>query len=97
MCDNSTKYVVNAIPYLGKGTVPGGQVAADFYVDKLVISIKSSNQNLTMDNWFCNVSLILSLLYDEKLTVIGTIKKKTKVNFQNQFTDLKYQNRTLNT
>lgn len=82
MCDNSTKYVVDAIAYLGKGTVPDGQ-AAEFYVKKLVTSIKSSNRNLTMDNWFCNVPLILSLLNDEKLTVIGTIKKKkkTKGNF----------------
>lgn len=32
MCDISTKYVVDAIPYLGKGTVPDRQVAADFYV-----------------------------------------------------------------
>lgn len=79
MCDNANKYVIDSIPYLGKGTVSNGLVAADFYVKNLVKSIKGSNRNLTMDNWFCNVPLIQSLLHDDKLTVIGTIKTS---NFQ---------------
>lgn len=96
MCDNSTKYVIDATPYLGKGTVPDGQVAADFYVKKLVTSIKGSNRNITMDNWFCNIPLTLSLLHDEKLTVIGTIKKNKK-ELPIQFTDPKFQNRKSDT
>ncbi|KAL4143991.1 hypothetical protein QTP88_006236 [Uroleucon formosanum] len=96
MCDNATKYVIDSIPYLGKGTVPNGQVAADFYVKNLVKSIKGSNCNLTMDNWFCNVPLIQSLLHDDKLTVIGTIKKN-KRELPTQFTDIKFQNRTSDT
>lgn len=96
MCDNATKYVIDSIPYLGKGTVPNGQVAADFYVKNLVKSIKGSNCNLTMDNWFCNVPLIQSLLHDDKLTVIGTIKKN-KRELPTQFTDIKFQYRTSDT
>jgi len=36
MCDNSTKYVIDSIPYMGKGTVPNGEVAADFHVKNLI-------------------------------------------------------------
>ncbi|XP_060879204.1 piggyBac transposable element-derived protein 4-like [Metopolophium dirhodum] len=96
MCDNATKYVIDSIPYMGKGTVPNGQVAADFYVKNLVKSIKGSNRNLTMDNWFCNVPHIQSLLHDDKPTVIGTIKKN-KRELPTQFTDIKFQNRTSDT
>jgi len=92
MCDNSSKYVIDAIPYLGKGTVPNGLVAADFFVKQLVASIKGSNRNVTMDNWFCSIPLVLSLLKEEKLTVIGTIKKN-KREFPIEFTDLKFQKR----
>lgn len=75
MCDNLSKYVIDAEPYLGKGTVPNGIVAADYFVKKLVTSIKGSNRSVTMDNWFCNTPMVISLLKEEKLTVIGTIKK----------------------
>ncbi|XP_035210463.1 uncharacterized protein LOC118184844 [Stegodyphus dumicola] len=30
ICDNSTKYMMNAVPYLGSGSVPRGMVAADY-------------------------------------------------------------------
>lgn len=62
MCVNSSKYVTDAVPYLGKGTVPNGLVAADFFVKQLVVSIKGSNCNVTMDNLFCNIPLVLFLL-----------------------------------
>ena len=75
ICDNSSKYFIDSIPYLGKRIVLNRYVAADLYVKNVVKSIRGSNYNLTMDNLFCNVPLILSLLHDDKLTVIGTIKK----------------------
>jgi len=45
-----------------------------------------------MDNWFCNIPLVLSFLKEEKLTVIETIKKN-KRELPTKFTDLKFQKR----
>lgn len=76
MCDNSTKYMLNAIPYLGKGTVTNNQPVADYFVQKLVgPTISGSNRNVTMDNWFSNIPLAKHLLEECKITMVGTIKK----------------------
>lgn len=50
MCDNSTKYLLDAIIYVGKGTVKAGKPVAATLVNRLVESIKGSNGNVTMDN-----------------------------------------------
>lgn len=75
MCDNSTKYMVDARVYLGKGTVPANRSAAEFFVRELVASVENTNRNLTMDNWFTSVSLTQHLLFEKGLTVVGTIKR----------------------
>ncbi|XP_035210270.1 uncharacterized protein LOC118184673 [Stegodyphus dumicola] len=92
ICNNSTKYMMNAVPYLGSGSVPRGMVAADYFVNKLTETIKNSNRNVTMDNWFSNVPLVEKMLKEDKLTVVGTIKKN-KREFPPEFTDVKYQER----
>lgn len=92
ICDNGTKYMMNAIPYLGKGSVPKGIVAADYFVDKLTETIKTTNRNVTMDNWFSNVPLAEKMLKEDKLTMVGTIKKN-KREFPQEFTDAKYKER----
>ncbi|XP_057662243.1 piggyBac transposable element-derived protein 4-like [Diorhabda carinulata] len=95
LCDNSTKYMVDAIPYLGKdsettrGNVPG------YYVEKLVETIKSSNRNLAMDNWFMSIPLAQKLLNEYKLTVIGTIRKN-KRELPEEFVDIKFEKRGVN-
>jgi len=96
MCDNSTKYMISAIPYCGKGTVPSNVSASNYFVEQFVSSVKGSNRNITTDNWFTNIPLTQKLLKDYKLTVIGTIKKN-KREFPVEFTDLKYSNRAVNT
>ena len=51
----------------------------DFYTqEKLNINIVIKGNFITIDNWFYNVPLIQSLLQDEQLTVIGTIKKNKR-------------------
>lgn len=92
ICDNSTKYMMNAVPYLGSGSVPRGMITADYFVNKLTETIKNSNRNVTMDNWFSNVPLAEKMLKEDKLTMIGTIKKN-KREFPPEFTDVKYQKR----
>lgn len=61
MWDSSTKYMIDAMPYLGKGTVPDGKPAADFFVDELTKTIAGSNRNVTFDNWFSSISLAKKL------------------------------------
>lgn len=92
MCDNATKYMISALPYCGKGTVPTNEPAANYFVERLISSVKGSNRNITMNNWFTSVPLTQKLLADYKLTVIGTIKRN-KREFSNEFIDLKYINR----
>jgi hypothetical protein len=92
MCDNNTKYMLNALPYLGKGTVKGQMSVADFFVNELVEPIIGTNRNVTMDNWFTSVPLAEKLLKEKKLTVIGTIKKN-KRQLPPEFTNLKHDGR----
>lgn len=96
MCDNATKYIISAIPYCRKGTVPSNTPASNYFVEYLVSSVKGSNRNITMDNWFTNIPLAQKLLKNYKLKLIGTIKKN-KREFPNEFTDLKYSNRATDT
>jgi len=32
-CDNATKYMISALPYCGKGTVPANEPAAHYFVE----------------------------------------------------------------
>lgn len=76
LCDVSTKYMVDAIPYLGKSTKTDGKPLATHFVQELTKSIHGSNRNITMDNWFTSIPLAETLLCDPyKLTVIGTVRK----------------------
>lgn len=93
MCDNSTKYMVNALPYLGKGTVPTKQPVADFFVEKLVApTVSGSNRNVTIDNWFTSIPLAKRLYNESKLTMVGTIKKN-KRELPKAFTNPKFSDR----
>ncbi|GFT10965.1 piggyBac transposable element-derived protein 4 [Nephila pilipes] len=90
ICDNSTKYTMNAVPYLGSGNVTKGMVAADYFAKKLNETIKNSNGYVTMDNWFSKVPPAEKMLKEDKLTIVGMIKKN-KREFPLEFTDVKYQ------
>lgn len=93
LCDNSSKYMVNALPYLGKQIVPAKKPKADFFVEKLVNgTVSGSNRNITMDNWFISVPLALHLLEECHLTTVGTIKKN-KRELPPEFKDPKYKSR----
>ncbi|KAJ4425683.1 hypothetical protein ANN_27879 [Periplaneta americana] len=45
----------------------------EFYVKELTKTLRGSNRNITVDNWFTSVKLADDLLKD-KLTLVGTIR-----------------------
>lgn len=76
MCDSSTKYMIDCITYAGRGTAPPGS-SSEFYVDRLVQTIKNTNRNVTFDNWFTTIPL-MSKLAHEGLTAVGTVRKNKR-------------------
>lgn len=75
MCDSGTRYIIDAMPYLGKGTnierVPLGK----YVVKELARSIYGSNRNVTTDNWFTSIPLAKHLLQQSyKLRIVGTLR-----------------------
>lgn len=47
-------------------------------VKRLIMPISGTGRNVTMDNWFTSVPLAKSLLEDNNLTMIGTLRKNKK-------------------
>ena len=79
MCDVGTKYMINAIPYLGKGTRTGGLPLGDYFVRELSRPIWGSNRNITMDNWFTSIPMAEELLKPPyNLTIVGTLRKNKR-------------------
>lgn len=75
MCDSGTYYMIDAIPYLGKGTNTGGLPSGEYFVKELTHTIRGSNRNVTTDNWFTSIPLAKSLLLEPyKLTIVGTLR-----------------------
>lgn len=54
--------MIDAIPYMGKGTNTNGEPLATFFVKQLTETIQGSNRNVTKDNWFTSVPLAKELL-----------------------------------
>lgn len=79
LCDSGSKYMVDAMPYLGKGTVTGNLPLGEYYAKELTKSIHGTNRNKTMDNWFTSVPLAKSLFQKPyNLTVVGTLRSNKK-------------------
>lgn len=76
ICDASTKYMLGGIPYLGKqGTRPRDGVNLGHYLTReLTRPYHGSNRNVTTDNWFTSVPLILDLLNNCGMTLVGTVR-----------------------
>lgn len=67
-------------------------MATEHYVKQIIGTIKGSNRNLTMDNWFNTIPFAELLLKEFKLSCVGTIRKnKTKIPAE--FVDPKYKQR----
>ena len=74
ICDASTFYPLKAKPYLGKeGDVPQRGLAQKVVLD-LSMPFNNSGRNITMDNYFTDMSLTVTLLQNG-LTLVGTVRK----------------------
>lgn len=83
ICDASTKYMLGAKPYLGKG---GTTLARDgislghYYTKELTRPYHGSHRNVTTDSWFTSVPLTADLLNNCGMTLVGTIRaNKTEI------------------
>ncbi|XP_052745784.1 piggyBac transposable element-derived protein 4-like [Bicyclus anynana] len=77
--DVNSKYVINAIPYLGKGTDTQKQPLATFFIKNITTPLHGTNRNITMDNWFTSVSLADELLQSPyNLTLVGTLRSNKR-------------------
>lgn len=92
LCDSSSKYMIDASPYLGKGTNTNGLPLATHFVRELTKSVQGSNRNITMDNWFTSIPLADELLKEPyNLTIIGTLRKN-KAEIPQEFLNVKQRN-----
>lgn len=61
MCDSGTKYMINAMPYIGNSTLNHGWPLGEYYVKELSRLIHGINRIVTCDNWFTSVPLAKAL------------------------------------
>lgn len=79
VCDSGTSYMINAVPYLGRGTETNGVPLGEYYVKELTKPVHGSCRNITCDNWFTSIPLAQSLLQEPyKLTLVGTIRSNKR-------------------
>lgn len=95
LVDVKNAYTYNLEVYVG--TQPDGPYkinnSPNNVVTRLVQSIEGTKRNITIDNWFTSLPLVLQLLEEKKLTVVGTMRRN-KICIPKQFADPK--NRPIN-
>ena len=77
-CDADSLYCLNAIPYLGKGSVPPLNPSVNqgqWITTKLVEPFRADGRVICCDNWFTSLNLAKKLLAD-KMHLVGTIRPK---------------------
>ncbi|KAL7636422.1 UNVERIFIED_CONTAM: hypothetical protein RMT77_013197 [Armadillidium vulgare] len=79
--DNNSKYLVRALPYLGKK----GPKSEDpkiglghHFTKYLTQPYHHSSRNVTTDNWFTSVDLVQDLLSNCGMTLVGTLRTNKK-------------------
>ncbi|CAL4079077.1 unnamed protein product, partial [Meganyctiphanes norvegica] len=80
MCDNNSKYMLNAIPYLGLQSslgIPRNMGKAHHVTKNLSQDYFNTWRNITTDNWFTSIPLTNDLL-DNGLTTVGTLRAESK-------------------
>ncbi|XP_068240209.1 piggyBac transposable element-derived protein 4-like [Palaemon carinicauda] len=82
ICDSKSKYMLRAIPYLGKeDTQPqarGGINVGRKITKDLTEPYHNRNRNVTTDNWFSSVLFVTDLLHNCGMTLVGTVKANKK-------------------
>lgn len=74
-CDAETFYMCNAIPYLGKGSVPSTTPQGEFFTMELTRPFRKSGRTVTTDNWFTSFPLAKGLR-QYGMHLVGTIRPK---------------------
>ncbi|XP_066965604.1 piggyBac transposable element-derived protein 4-like [Macrobrachium rosenbergii] len=75
-CDVNSKYMLNAIPYLGSNTnTPAVILPGENITTELVKPYFHTGRTITTDNWFTSYSLTIALK-EKKLKLVGTLGKK---------------------
>ena len=79
-CDAQSYYMLKGIPYLGKtGAQPEpGMNLGHTFTKQLALKYHNTNRNVTVDNWFTSVPLILDLLRNCGMTLLGTVRANKK-------------------
>lgn len=83
LVDSQTDYTYNLEIYAGQQPNGPYKLSNSGFdvVDRLVTPISGTKRNITCDNWFSSIPLAKHLLYKHKLTMVGTLKKKTKKKY----------------
>lgn len=76
--DNNSKYMLNAIPYLGKDDFrPQNQSLGEYVVLKLADPFLRKGRNITTDNFFTSLKLA-QMLEKEKSSLVGTMRSNRR-------------------
>ncbi|CAL9691157.1 unnamed protein product [Knipowitschia caucasica] len=78
--DSHSKYLLAGIPYLGKLATQrqDGQSLGQYFTKELTKQYHHTNRNVTTDNWFTSVPLMIDLLENCGMTLVGTVKANKK-------------------
>lgn len=76
-CDSATAYPLNGQIYTGKVGDTGDVNQGERIVKDLVAPYKNTGRNVTMDNFFTTLPLVIELI-SWKLSVVGTLKKNKR-------------------
>ncbi|KAK3892689.1 hypothetical protein Pcinc_003481 [Petrolisthes cinctipes] len=74
--DCKTKYLLGCKPYIGKEQtrLTAGVGLGHYYTKELTRPYHHTNRNVTTDNWFTSVPLVIDLLQNCGMTLVGTLK-----------------------
>ena len=74
-CDVESKYMLNAMRYLGKGTTRASPLTLGRHLTKtLVVPYAHSNRNVTTDKRFTSMELSKDLIDNCGMTIVGTLR-----------------------
>lgn len=69
--------MLNAIPYLGKGSTPSDRLQGEYFTTTLTEAYQFTGRTVTTDNWFTSIPLV-DKLQEKGLHLVGTcgVKKE---------------------
>lgn len=78
--DNKSKYLLGAIPYLGKNVTRCQENISlgHFFTKELTKPYHRSKRNVTTDNWFTSVPLMTDLFWNCSMSLVRTVKGNKK-------------------